>query len=125
MRKLKLILVALAVSAPCLLWDGSARSSGHADVRGTITRLAKGDGRGKVLGHVLIEGEKEADTQFDKASLAVTAETRLSIKQGKELKSVGFADLAVGQKAEARVIGPVMESYPVQAQAAEITLLEE
>jgi Protein of unknown function (DUF3221) len=127
MRKLILILIALTLSAACLRWEGRARSSSHVDVRGTITRLslAQGDSRGKVLGHVLIEGEKEADTQVDKASLTVTAETKLFIKHGKERKSVEFADLEVGQKAEARFIGPVMESYPVQAKAGEITVLEE
>jgi hypothetical protein len=74
---------------------------------------------------VLIEGEKEEDTRFDKASLTVTAETLLFIKQGKERKTAELADFKVGQKAEARITGPVMESYPVQAQAAEITVLQE
>ena len=96
-------------------------------MRGAITHItrAEGEGRHKVLGRALIEGAKEPDTQVDKASVTVTAETKLFIKRGGEREPAEFAALKKGQRVEARFTGPVRESYPVQATAAEITILEE
>jgi hypothetical protein len=77
------------------------------------------------LARVLIEGAKEPDTQVDKAVVDITAETNFFIKQGGESKPVELEALKEGQRVEARFTGPVRESYPVQATAAEITILEE
>ncbi len=89
----------------------------RADIRGRITALHP-DGGG--TGTVLIEGKKEPDTSNDKASVRVTARTRFVNSAG---KNVSFASLRVGQRVEARFTGPVAESYPVQAVAAEIWIL--
>jgi endonuclease/exonuclease/phosphatase family metal-dependent hydrolase len=100
----------------------------EADIRGRITNIhrARSDNGGsdKLLGNVLIEGVKEADTNFDKASVRVTNETRIFDQRGKERKQVSFDDLKTGQKVAARFNGPVMESYPVQATAVEIVILK-
>ena len=92
-------------------------------MRGVITSFtrAEGKGRGKVLAHVFIEGAKEPDTQVDKASVTVTAETKVFINRDGERKPAEFAALKEGQKVEAGFTGPVRLSYPVQADAAEIT----
>jgi hypothetical protein len=127
MRKLRFILLALTLIFACLIEGVQTFSSGGIDVRGVITSvtLAEGKGRGKVLAHVFIEGAKEPDTQVDKASVTVTAETEVFIKHGGERKPAEFAALKEGQKVEARFTGPMRLSYPVQADAAEITILEE
>lgn len=127
MRKLRFTLLVLTLTTVYLLEGAQSRPSSHIDVRGTITRISRagGEDRDKVLGRVLIEGAKEADTQVDKASVTVKAETELFIMRGGERKPAEFAELKEGQKVEARFSGPVMESYPVQATAAEITILEE
>ncbi len=127
MRKLRFILIALTLTVACLLEGFLSFSSSRIDVRGAITNidLAKGESRGKVLARALIEGAKEPDTQVDKAIVTVTAETEVFIKQGGERKPAEFAALKEGQRVEARFTGPVRESYPVQADAAEITILEE
>jgi uncharacterized protein DUF3221 len=127
MRKLRFILLALTLILACLLEGVQSFSSSRIDVRGVITSvtLAEGKGRGKVLARVLIEGAKEPDTQVDKASVTVTAETEVFIKSDGERKPAEFAALKEGQRVEARFTGPVRESYPVQAAAAEIAILEE
>ncbi len=127
MRKLKFILLALALIFACLLEGVQSFSSNRIDVRGVITSITRveGEGRGKVLAQALIEGAKEPDTQVNKASVTVTAETEVFIKRGGEREPAEFAALKEGHRVEARFTGPVRESYPVQADAAEITILEE
>lgn len=126
MQKVKSISLILTLAGACLLGAAQAHSASQVDIRGAITHLHSAQGEsGKSLGSVLIEGVKESDTQFDKASVQVTTETKLFIKQGKERRATEFAALKEGQKVEASFSGPVMESYPPQATAAEITILEE
>jgi Protein of unknown function (DUF3221) len=127
MRKLRFILSAMILLTAFLFEGAQSFSSNRTDVRGAITRITRAEGEGshKFLGRVLIEGAKEPDTQVDKASVTVTTETELFIKRGGERKPAEFAALKEGQRVEARFTGPVRESYPVQATAAEITILEE
>ena len=123
MRKLRFILLALALTAACLLEGAQSFSSSEVDVRGAITRIER-EGRGKILARILIEGVKEPDTRGDKAFVDVTDETELFIKRGGERKPAEFAALKAKQRVEARFKGLVRESYPVQATAGEITILE-
>lgn len=127
MQKLIIILFTLTLVTDSFLAGATSFSSSQVDVRGVITSISRveGGGRHKVLGRVLIEGAKEPDTHVDKANVTVKTETRLYIAQGGERKPAEFAALKEGQRVEARFSGPVMESYPVQAAAAEITILEE
>jgi hypothetical protein len=74
---------------------------------------------------VFIEGAKEPDTQVDKASVTVTAETKVFINRDGERKPAEFPALKEGQKVEARFTGEMRLIYPAQADAAEITILEE
>jgi hypothetical protein len=127
MRKLRFILLALTLIFACLLEGVQSFSSSRIDVRGVITNVtrAEGKGRDKVLAQVFIEGAKGPDTQVDKASVTVNAKTKVFINRDGERKPAEFAALKEGQKVEARFAGPVRLSYPVQADAAEITVLEE
>ncbi|MEW6555684.1 MAG: DUF3221 domain-containing protein [Actinomycetota bacterium] len=100
--------------------------NGGVDIRGYITSISAfegGQGAG-MLGSVLIEGEFEEDTSFDRASATVTEDTRIFIASGGDRTEAEFSDLEVGQYVEAVFTGPVAESYPVQATAAEIVVLE-
>lgn len=117
---------ALAFAYQRELPGASAREKKKVDIRGKITNIhrADQDANHQLLGNVLIEGAKEADTQVDKASVRVTHETRIFDGRGKERKQVSFDDLKAGQKVSARFVGPVMESYPVQATAGEIIILK-
>jgi beta-N-acetylhexosaminidase len=127
LKKLRFVLLALMFTAACFLEGAQSLSSSRINVRGAITRITRAgeEGRSKALARVLIEGVKEPDTQVDKAVVDVTAETRFFIKQSGESKPTELATLKEGQRVEALFTGPVRESYPVQATAAEITILEE
>lgn len=97
-----------------------------ADIRGTITDLFRPEpsvAAGDMVGSLLIEGAIEEDTGYDRAFVSVTEETQIFEQVGQSRRPVDFEALAVGQRVEARFLGPVMESYPVQATAVEIVIL--
>jgi hypothetical protein len=92
-------------------------------IRGSITNRNAGAG-GDIVGSVLVEGQVEADTSFDKASIAITAKTQIFEQVGSERRLVTFEALQVGRTVEAWFEGPVAESYPVQATASDIVILK-
>lgn len=94
-----------------------------ADIRGVITALTPAGEPGAGLGSVRIEGAKLPDTRYDKASVRITSETRVFQQLGDFRRPLTFADLALGDKVEARFTGPVADSYPVQATASEVVIL--
>ncbi len=93
----------------------------NADIRGNITNIQQADG---TAGSVLIEGALEDDTQYDRAVVNITDQTRILKQEGEERVPAAVEDLEVGQRVEAEFTGPVLESYPVQATASEIVILE-
>ncbi|HXG68637.1 MAG TPA: hypothetical protein VNO70_26310 [Blastocatellia bacterium] len=116
-------ITATAVALACLLANTGAISSERPDIRGVVTLIDQG--AGEVLASVLIEGEQEADTRVDKARVTVTTATKLFLQQGEERRAAGLEELRQGRRVEARFDGPVRESYPVQARAGEILIIEE
>ena len=92
------------------------------DIRGAITTKTDATDGGDVLGHLLIEGEIEPDTGFDKASTRVDGDTEIYRLVDGELEEASWDDLAEGQTVEAWFEGPVAESYPVQAYAGRIVI---
>jgi beta-N-acetylhexosaminidase len=107
--------------------DGQGEA-GKADIRGAVTAVNPADAGAKqrgLLGSVRIEGAKEKTTEYDKAVVRVTAKTKIERVKGKGRAAAGFNDLKKGAKVQAVFTGPVAESYPVQATAKEILILEE
>ena len=106
------------------------------DIRGLVTAIQKTDAQnsgklafGRTIGSILVEGAIEDDTTYDKARIRVTDKTRIFQLERGERHAVTFDSLQIG-KALAKVevqftIGPVAESYPVQATAAEIMILSQ
>jgi beta-N-acetylhexosaminidase len=74
------------------------------------------------LGSILVEGVKDETTNHDRAFVHVTDKTRIEKRDGKPAK---FEDLKKGARVQALFTGPVAKSYPVQATAKEILILEE
>jgi beta-N-acetylhexosaminidase len=106
----------------------AAAQDSKADIRGMVTNVSAANEEAKkkgTLGSILVEGAKEKDTTFDKASIRVTDKTKIEKLVGKERKPAKFDDLKKGAKVQALFTGPVAESYPVQAMAKEILILEE
>ena len=117
-------LVLLVIAAGCGGQpSGDSVDEGRVDIRGVVASVQPADGTGAdndILGWVLIEGEREKDTQFDKADVAITEKTRILERSGGVLTESTFGSLREGLSVEATFTGPVAESYPVQATAEEI-----
>jgi hypothetical protein len=95
------------------------------DIRGTIasvTRAAPG-GANDIRGSILVVGDKQGDTQYNRAMVSITGRTRILETAGATRKALDVAALRPGQHVEARFTGAVRESYPVQAVAAEVAIL--
>lgn len=91
------------------------------DITGNISEVQPGSG--DVLGRIRIEGEKIEGNTYDKAVVTITPETRLWEQTADGYIPATFDDFQFGATVTAAFTGPVMESYPVQATAAEVTLL--
>ena len=108
--------------------DGrSAPVGGKPDVRGYISDtwgVSADPAPGGNLGSILVEGEAGPGTSVDRASVTIKESTRIYEGFGGGRREIDFGDLEAGQLVEVVFTGPMMESYPVQATAAEITVLE-
>lgn len=90
------------------------------DIRGSIQTVTAGGG--DPLGSILVVGEKQADTGYDRASVAVDRETLVLVRGPEGWTESRFEDLAAGDVVEAWFTGPVAESYPVQATAEAVAV---
>ncbi len=123
------VVVALAGGLAFLFFAAEDTSESPA-IRGRITsldaiRAGLGASRPAPIGSILVEGRVEADTSLDKAALTITEGTEVLRRGGGGAETgSSFADLRAGQTVEAWTTGPVRESYPVQATASRIVILE-
>jgi hypothetical protein len=94
------------------------------DVRGTITQVTLAQNGKVLLGTVRIEGPRDKTSSNDKAIVKITAKTKIEKLAGKARVAARFEDLGKGARVQAMFTGPVLESYPVQATAREVLILE-
>jgi hypothetical protein len=99
----------------------------RADITGAVTGVYPADAplraRG-MLGSILVEALEGETITYDKASVAITEQTRIIEQVGQERRPATFEALQVGQKVQVQFTGPVMESYPVQAMADVVVILK-
>jgi beta-N-acetylhexosaminidase len=89
------------------------------DIRGTLTAVESGtQGQGGLL---TIEEDPNVPSGSAKARVRLTGQTNLLRANGQRL---GFTEFKVGQRVEAWFEGPVAESYPVQATARAVRVVE-
>ena len=93
-----------------------------ADIRGTVSEVSGLKARG-LIGRMLVEGKKEKDTQYDKASVTLPMGVKIHKWQGGKKVEVAFKDIVPGCVVQCVFDGPVAESYPVQARASEVLIL--
>ena len=102
----------------------TAQDGTKADVRGIIT-AANASKAKDVLGSIRVEGKVEKGlTTYDKASIRITTKTKIEKLEGTTRKAATVEDLKVGARIQATFVGPVAESYPVQATAGAILIVE-
>jgi hypothetical protein len=123
--------LALLVAAGCSTTsasNGPAQPPGVSpDIEGYVASVSgiSADPRpSDVLGSILIEGELGRGMPFDRASVTIREGTSIYDDRARELVEARFEDLEVGQRVQAVFTGPVAESYPVQATASQILILE-
>jgi beta-N-acetylhexosaminidase len=85
-------------------------------IRGTVIKLYKNN----ELVTLFVEGDKEADTEYDKASVTIDKKT---VIQDSAKNRLAADDIKEGFKVEIIFTGPVRESYPVQATAMKVVVL--
>jgi len=91
------------------------------DIRGTIAEIYT---QNTNIGGLFVEGKKEVDTSYDKAHVGITKDTRVFIKEGGTYVTTTVADLKLGQIVEVLFADPILTSDPVQANAAEVVILQ-
>jgi hypothetical protein len=119
------VLLAVAIVAGC----GPRLPSDPPAIRGYVTSVsasAGGSSSTASAGTILVEASNgAAGASLDKASLTVAGGVPvLRVTRGGTVEAASFADLRVGTKVEAWVDGPVRESYPVQADASCVAIVE-
>jgi len=92
--------------------------SGDPSIRGTVSSVSQTpDG----ITGILVEGPIADGTTLDKASLSITDKTRVVSASDEK---VDADTLATGMRVEVWITGPIAESYPVQADADIVRILE-
>lgn len=71
-----------------------------------------------------VQGDPDAQMPYDQANVRLTDETKIYKKQGNKLVAASLANIAAGTIVEVHFEGPVAESYPVQATAGKIVIVE-
>ena len=112
-------LAAVVLLAPALAEEKKVSIRGSLASAGQASEEEKKTG---LLGNLLVEGSKDKDTEYDKATVKVTKATKIYRQFGKELKEASFDDLKGGVKVEIWFQGPVAESFPVMATAGKIVI---
>jgi uncharacterized protein DUF3221 len=98
----------LIFSAAC-----AARTLGEPSITGVVTNLQGG--------RILVEENPQETAGSEKASVRITEQTEIISASGNK---VSLSDLRTGDRVRVWFTGPVMESYPVQATAARIEILD-
>lgn len=113
----------LALLLVCHAVPGGGKE-GKADIRGVIKTAKINKPDDKILATLLVEGKPGKDVSYDKAFVKITKATKLVRVGAKDRKAATVEDLKVGVQVEMTFTGPVAESYPVQATAGEVRILE-
>lgn len=93
------------------------------DITGFVTRISTLGGAAEgVLGEIRVEANPADSAGSPKYVLTVTEETVLLLRPGEITERLSFEELVVGQRVDAWVTGPVMESYPMRARASHVLI---
>lgn len=99
------------------------------DIRGTILNINPAQVNSNILGTIYVEGLLYEDTFYDKASIKITSSTLIyqvdnQLSSNDQFVQIPFSELQTGMMVEVTFTGPVLESYPVQATAKKVLVLD-
>lgn len=99
------------------------------DIRGTILNINPAQVNSNILGTIYVEGPLNEDTFYDKASIKITSSTLIyqvdnQLSSNDQFVQIPFSVLQTGMMVEVTFTGPVLESYPVQATAKKVLVLD-
>lgn len=104
-------------------------SDDQVDIRGTILNINPAQVNSNILGTIYVEGPLNEDTFYDKASIKITSSTLIyqvdnQLSSNDQFVQIPFSELQTGMMVEVTFTGPVLESYPVQATAKKVLVLD-
>ncbi len=108
---------------------GGALPDGPPDITGSVESIT-GDARDfsdpdEVVGAILVEATPGVASAYDRASVSINGRTRIFTRApGSEPVPADTLALGIGRQVEVWFTGPVAESYPVQALADVIYVVE-
>jgi len=121
MINMKLFLSAILLTFASLMFSACSSTQAQPDLTGRIDTVQQVL-QGEKLGLILINSP--GDRTSDKYVLTVTTETSIQRQVGQTLEPVICSDLQAGQTIKVWLSGPVRESYPAQADAKKIVIVE-
>ena len=93
---------------------------GAADITGRLSQLSlAADGTASFL----VVADPSTSGAYDRAMVRTTADTVVWAPAGEDRRTLTAGDLRDGLRVAVRFTGPVAESYPVQAVAADVEVL--
>ena len=112
-----MVLAVVLAASLAVLAPAASQEEQEAGINGFVTDVSGAT--------VLIEEDPLEDSGSDKASVEITPETENLLPARTKPVPAAPEDLEAGQLVEATFSGPVAESYPVQATAGSIAILED
>lgn len=111
--KSKKIYIGILILSICIIsvWTIVKHKNDKIAIRGIIILIHEENEKGNIL----VEGNIEEDTEFDKASIYITKRTKIIKEEANE--RLKLSDIKAGDKVEVIITGPIRESYPVQVDA--------
>jgi len=103
--------------------NGAATTVSVIDIRGRVTELVT-PGADGLPGGLAVEGEGEEDTRYSSAWVRMKDSTVIWRRSGEDTVPAAMADLQPGTRIEVKFAGVVAQLDPVQATAAEITIID-
>ena len=94
--------------------------SAKPDIRGKVTGISQTEDR---VNAIEVEGVLSADIRYDRASVRITAHTRIFLLGENGYTPASVSQIEIGQQVEVLFVSIILERYPVSAEADEIIIL--
>ena len=111
-----------ANTAPYPVPTATAPNTAAYDIKGNISDVQAATQEGQ-LGRIRVEGEKIQGNKYTRAVVTITQDTRIREQKDGQLVDATFEALEFGELVQVTFSGPVLESFPVQAGASEVIIL--